>query len=66
MVIANDHTSPAGDGLAGSSSNISGAVQRNEPPHFFGVDRLNEEFVRDDRPKSVRSARPFSDINTLR
>ena len=66
--MANDQTSPAADGLAALallSSNISGGVQGNDPPHFWGVDRLNEEFVRNDRPKSVRSAPPFADINTL-
>ena len=61
--MENDQASPAADGLA--PSNISGGVQHNVPPHFWGLVILNEEFVRSDRPKSVRSARPFSDIKTL-
>jgi len=62
-VIPNAHTSRAA--VASPPSNISGASHGNVAPKFPGVDMLNEELVRSDRPKSVRRAQPSSDINTL-
>ena len=60
--MANDQTSPAADGLG--PPDISGAIQGDAilGDAIQGDDKVNQEFV---RPKSVRSARPFSNINTL-
>jgi len=61
-VNANAHTSHAA--VASPPSNISGAIHGTEPSNLSRVDILNDELVRNDIPKSVRRARPSSDINT--
>ena len=69
-VIANAHTSCAAVASYWTSvasyrtSNSSGAIH-GEPPVYPGVDILNEELVRNDRPKSARRALPSSVTNTL-
>lgn len=64
-VIPNAQTSPGRVMAYWSDSTFSGASQFHEPPQGRSTVMLNEELARCEWPKSVRSARPSSEISTF-